>query len=241
MIFLIPFASYIFIYLAAALLPAFFLMRYIYRKDQWEPEPLSLLLYLAFLGVVAALLSVILEGIASALLSLSSIRPDSPLYAIITAFFGVAAIEEGTKYYLVYRRTWEDANFNFRFDAIVYSAFVSLGFAAFENVYYVFTYGLSVAFPRAILAIPGHLAFSVVFGYFYGRARAQADHGEMPRARASLLAGYVLATLLHGFYDACTMIGTDRSLLAFLIFVAVMYIVILRIIRQEALNDKPLF
>ena len=134
MFFLVPWAAYIFIYLAAALLPALFLMRYIYRKDSWEPEPIPLLISLALHGVLAGILSGILEGIFQRFLGFLPLNQESHLYTILTAFFVVAVVEEGMKAYLLHRRTWEDANFNYSFDAIVYSAFVSLGFAAMENL-----------------------------------------------------------------------------------------------------------
>ena len=94
------------------------------------------------------------------------VAPDNPKHIILLAFLVVAAVEEGSKFFFLYRRTWHDPNFNFRYDAIVYAVFVSLGFAAFENVKYVFNYGLSVALPRAILAIPGHMGFAVFMGFF---------------------------------------------------------------------------
>ena len=240
MIFLIPWASRLFIYLAAALLPALYLMRYIYRKDKWEPEPLQLLVQLVLIGVLAALVSVVLELVANYILRLTSLDPQSPLYMVVTAFLGVAAIEEGAKYFFLYRTTWNNPNFNFRFHGIVYAAFVSLGFAAYENVHYVFSYGLSVAIPRALLAIPGHLAFSVVFGCFYAKAKKKDSWGQAKEARANLITGYVLATLLHGFYDACTMIGTNLSLTAFLLFVAILYLSIFRLISRKSDQDGPL-
>ena len=43
------------VYILAAVLPAVFLMRYIYRQDQIEPEPPGLLIGLIFSGVAAAL------------------------------------------------------------------------------------------------------------------------------------------------------------------------------------------
>ena len=47
---------------------------------------------------------------------------------------------------------------------MVYAVFVSLGFAAFENVQYVFHYGLSVALPRALWA--GYLSAVALHGCY---------------------------------------------------------------------------
>ena len=84
-------------------------------------------------------------------------------YGILTAIF-VGLIEEGSKFFFLYRFTWKDKAFNYRFDGIVYAVFVSLGFAALENVFYVFNYGTGVALQRALLTIPGHMSFAVYMG-----------------------------------------------------------------------------
>ena len=49
----LPTLVVIIVYLLAALLPALFLMRYIYRKDTIEKEPRGMLIGLVFLGVAA--------------------------------------------------------------------------------------------------------------------------------------------------------------------------------------------
>ena len=240
MFFILPLAMYLVVYIGAAVLPALFLMRYIYRKDTWEPEPTNLLVSLVVTGVVAALLSMVLESLVAPFVGGSILVQSTAQATILTAFLGVAVIEEGAKYYLLYRRTWNLRDFNYRFDAIVYAAFVSLGFAAFENILYVFRYGLSVALPRALLAIPGHLGFSVVFGYFYGRARLAANYGDKGRSTQSLITGYIAAVLLHGIYDSCALMGTSGSMLFFIVFVIVMYVFISRLIKFESQTDAPL-
>lgn len=223
------------IYILAAIVPAIFLMRYIYNKDKIEKEPVPLLGALALDGVKAALAAVVLESVGGRLLPFF-ISAGSPHYAIALAFLVVAAAEEGTKYFFLYRRTWEHPSFDYSFDAIVYSAFVSLGFAAFENVSYVFNFGITVAPARAFLAIPGHLGFSVFMGYFYGRARLRADLGQAPRR--NLVLAYLAPVFLHGFYDACAMLGTGWSTLVFVIFVVVMYFTVIRLIRRESDTDS---
>ena len=226
------------IYILAAVLPAFFLMRYVYKQDTIEKEPPHLLGSLVIMGVLAALASIVLEWIGQTILDVT-VDENDPRYLYMLAFLVVAVIEEGTKFFFLYRRTWNDPNFNYRFDGIVYAVFVSLGFAAFENVKYVFSYGLSVALPRAILAVPGHMGFAVFMGVFYGRARLQADLGNKAGAAVNLALGYLLAVLLHGFYDSCCMLGTRQSTVAFVIFVAVMYLVVFRLIKHESRTNRP--
>ena len=121
----------------------------------------------------------------------------------------------------------------------MYAVFVSLGFAAFENVKYIFNYGLSVAFTRAILAIPGHMSFAVFMGVFYGRAKLRYDCGNSLACRVNLLLGYLAAVTLHGIYDACCMTGTQRATVFFAIFVLAMYAAVFALIRHESRTETP--
>ena len=227
------------IYVLAAVLPAFFLLRYIYKMDTVEKEPAYLLWALLLAGVWAALASILLESVGSTILD-STLDRNDPNYYIIFAFLVVAVVEEGTKLFFLKRRSWRDPNFNFMFDGIVYSVFVSLGFAAFENIKYVFTYGLSVAMPRALLAVPGHLGFAVFMGIFYARAKKYELMGNHGKSKENLILGYLSAVALHGFYDSCCFIGTGLANLIFLAFVAVMYVVVYRLVKNAAYGDRPM-
>lgn len=238
MLFFMPFDSILFLYICAAILPAVFLMVYVYQQDSIEKEPPGLLWACVGRGVLAALASIILESIGERLLGVSGIQ-DEVTYIVVLAFLVVAAVEEGTKYFFLYRLTWNDPNFNYRFDGIVYAVFVSLGFAAFENVKYIFSYGLSVAFSRAVLAIPAHMGFAVIFGLFYGRARLAADEGESGKAALLIIIGYLLAVFLHGLYDASAMMHSGQATATFIGVVVVIYIIILIIVRREARTDRP--
>ncbi len=238
MLLAIPAAAINAVYIFAAVLPAFFLLRYIYRKDRAEKEPAGLLCSLLLAGVLAAFVAAALELVGQRILApLSNTR----LYPVLNAFLVVAAAEEGAKFYFLKRRTWFDPNFNYRFDAIVYAVFVSLGFAAYENIQYVIRYGLSVALPRALLAVPGHMGFSVYMGVFYGRARLCENRGDVIGRKRSLLLAYLSPVLLHGFYDACLMVGTTLSMGLFVLFVLVQYIAVFRLVRRESAGDRPLW
>ena len=117
--------------------------------------------------------------------------------------------------------------------------FVSLGFAAFENIKYVFHFGLSVALPRAFLSIPGHMAFAVFMGVYYGRAKMRESRGYRMAAKADLAMAYIVSLLLHGFYDACAMVGTTGATILFIIFVVVTYLRMFRLLKKEAAMDVP--
>ena len=223
MLILLPNVAVVIVYLLAALLPALFLMRYIYRKDTIEKEPKGMLVGLVFLGVAAAVVAVIFETLGTNLLS-NYLSADDPAYTIVLAFLVVAVVEEGAKYlFLVWR----------------YAVFVSLGFAAFENISYVMGYGLTTAVARALLAIPAHMGFAVFMGYFYGRAKRCNDVGNVRGRRLNLWASFLVAVFLHGFYDACALLGTLLSTLVFVAFVIAMYIIVIRLVKKESQTDQP--
>lgn len=238
-LFMAPAIVVLCIYVLAAILPAIYLMRYIYQMDKVEKEPLPVLLQLAWYGVLAALLAMVGEEIFEDILLPQFHITNAAVLSAVTATF-VGLIEEGCKFILLRRRTWEESQFNFRYDGIVYAVFVSLGFAAFENILYVFRYGLEVAPARALLAVPAHFGFSVVMGMFYGRAKVCHVHGDEVGMDANLWISYLLAVVLHAFYDATAMIETPLSVVIFLIFVAVMYGVIYYFIRKESDTDTSL-
>ncbi|MBR2560752.1 MAG: PrsW family intramembrane metalloprotease [Eubacterium sp.] len=238
MLLLFPGAVFLFI-IFLAVLPAALLMRYVYRQDRYEKEPLGLLAKLVVMGVLAGFLSMVLESVGQKILDMTPLEPDSPRYTIVMAFLVVALVEEGMKYLLMNRCVWKNPAFDYRFDAIVYAVFTSLGFAAMENIMYVMGFGFSVLLSRALLSIPAHMSFSVVFGVFYGRARLYANRGQKGLSAANMLIGFLTAVFFHGFYDACAMIGTGFSMLLFALFMIVIYVTVFLVVRSEARTDMP--
>lgn len=226
-------------YAAAALLPAIVLLRYIYRHDHIEKEPPALLLRLLLGGVLSAFAAILLETAGMWILPAFA-EEGSDLYYVLLAFLVVAVSEEGAKLFFLKKYSWHQPAFNYMFDGIVYAVFVSLGFAAFENVKYVFDFGLSVAFSRAFLAVPAHMAFAVFMGIFYGRARCHARRGNGTAAKSNLASGFISAVLLHGFYDACLMVGTNLSMIVFVGFVIFMYFFVSRVVKTAAAEDHPM-
>ena len=235
-----PMTRILLLYVLAAVVPALFLMRYIDRHDTIEKEPASLLGSLVLCGVGAALAASVVERVGEWILN-SALSQSSPYYLLVLAFVVVGAVEEGAKLLFLKMRTWKDWNFTHLFDGVVYSAFVSLGFAAYENIRYVFSYGLSVALPRALFAIPGHLGFSVFMGVFYGRAKLCENRGDPSGRNKNLVLGYLSAVLLHGVYDACAMSGSGLATVIFYVFVAVMYFVVYRMVKRASETDRPVY
>ncbi len=236
MLLLLPDVAIKLIYILAAVLPAVFLMGYIYKRDKVEKEPVGLLLSLLLMGIPAAIVSIVLEIVGEAVLD-KTVDSELTSYTLIMAFVVVSAVEEGAKLFFLKLRTWKNPHFNYKFDGVVYSVFVSLGFAAVENIGYVFSNGLYVAFIRAITAVPAHMGFAVFMGLFYARAKLFEKRGQKGAKTANMIAAYIMPVLLHGFYDACAMIGNVIATILFILFVIAMYIIVIWVIKQEAKTD----
>lgn len=220
------------ILLALALIPPIFLAVKIYNLDTIEKEPAGLLLLLFFLGALitipAGFLEAFLEdGILIRLLP----DPASLPFALISNFCIVALCEEGLKYLVLKRTTWNHPAFDYHFDAIVYSVTTSLGFAALENILYVTGSGISVALLRAVTAIPGHAIFGIFMGYFYGNAKYYDLHGDFRRARRNNRLALLIPLISHGFYDFC---ASSDSVIMTLIFLA--YIIVLNVVAYRSIH-----
>lgn len=226
------------IYFIATVGPAIALMAVIYNQDKVEREPLPLLMKLIGGGCLATIPAMILESVGEPLLT-KFIDPGSPLYSVVLAFLVVAVAEEGSKFFFLRKFSWRSPYFDYRFDGIVYAVFVSLGFAALENIEYVAGYGLSVAPSRALLAIPGHFGFAVFMGYFYGRAKLWEDAGHHARSVAEQWAAVLSAVFFHGFYDACAMSKQTEAGVIFLIYVVAVDLIVFRLVKHESATDEP--
>jgi RsiW-degrading membrane proteinase PrsW (M82 family) len=225
---------------AAAVLPALYLLYCIYQADRVEKEPAGLLISLAISGIIATFLAMMAESVGYLLVS-SVFWEGSILYNFFFYFFVVALSEEGFKYLLLKKRTWNSPAFNCRFDGVVYAVFVSLGFAAIENLLYVFQYGLSVAWARGVLAVPAHMGFAVYMGAFYGRAKICDVAGDHQGMVTNLVLSYAVPVLFHALYDATAMVNTSTSTMLFVVFVAVMYVIVYKRIKSESYRDTEIY
>ena len=229
-------SAYFRIALFAALIPALVLMFLIYRQDRIEREPAGLLLRLFFFGALLTVGAGWLERLSLAFLRTVYPNEYSTLHQFIANFVIIALIEEGGKY-LILRTTWRHPAFDYRFDAVVYAVFVSLGFAAAENIMYVFRMGIGVAPVRAVTAVPLHCICGIFMGHFYGMAKACERHGMKGKRAEYQILALLLPLLLHGFYDfsVTSYYGALQTL--FLVFVIALDIIAIISVRKYARAD----
>lgn len=227
------------IYLLAAILPAFVLMIYVYKKARREKEPLFLLIKLVVFGVLSAFLAYFIEIIINKILGVFTYSSKQS-FVWINAMIGVALVEEGSKLLLLTKGAFNSKYFNNRFDGFVYAVFVSMGFAAYENIGYVFRFGLDVAISRAFLSVPAHMFFSIFMGFFFSRAKVASSKGHVFLCRICFVFALVSSTILHGLFDGYLMLNTADSNKSFYLLVALLYIVCFGILNIESKRDKAI-
>lgn len=228
------------ILIAAAVIPAAYLLYFIYKHDRMEKESPRLLLRLVILGVLSTLAAAATETVGDYILQILGLQQNGVLYRFLFYFFVVALSEEGFKYLLLYRRTWKEPEFNCQFDGLVYAVFVSLGFALWENIRYVLSYGMSTALVRAITAVPGHACFGVFMGLFYGMAKRQYNAGRLTEAKKSKKLALLVPVLLHGTYDFFATTAQSLGYGIFIAFVVAMFIFSFRLVKKLSAADQKI-
>ena len=224
------------ILVAAAVIPAVWLLRYVYRMDRIEAEPRQLIISLAAKGIIATFCAMATEYIGTFVLGLF-FSEGSLIYNALMYFIVVALSEEGFKYFFLKRFTWNNPEFNCTFDGVVYAVSVSLGFALWENIGYVFMYGLDTALLRAVTAIPGHACFGVFMGVFYGAAKRYEIYMQEAHAGFYRKLAVIFPVIIHGAYDFIASLPDGYSFV-FIVFVVAMVIVSHRVVRNAAARDE---
>ncbi len=225
------------ILIAAAIIPAIFLLVHVYRADKLEKEPAPLLISLVLYGIAATFIALVLERLGSWILG-QYFEENSTIYNAIMYFGVVAFSEEGAKYFLLRRRTWNSAAFNCQFDGVVYAAFVSLGFALWENISYVLMYGFTTAIVRALTAVPGHACFGVFMGVWYGLAKRLHGQGRDGASKLCRVLALLLPAFLHGCYDFIASIESVHYGWLFAAFVGVMFLLAFILVKRQAKHDR---
>ena len=232
---LAPLLAYNWILIFAAVIPAIVLMIYVFRSDRLEAENPSFLFRLALAGVLSTFIAMLIEWIAGAILDHSGAVGTSA-YNVILYFIIVAYAEEGAKYFMLHRRTWNSPEFNCQYDAVVYAVFLSLGFALWENISYVMHYGFGTALVRAVTAIPGHACFGIFMGIFYGLAKGSSIAGDQAKTKLYRVLTLIVPAFIHGLYDYIASMQSGTGL--FVVFIIILFIISFLLVRRMSINDK---
>lgn len=230
--------TYIIIFMAV--LPVAILLYYIYSKDKNSPEPTTELVKAFTLGT----LSIPLSFCMSFPFGLIGLYPDEVTNifdSIRLSFFGAAIPEEVAKFFILWLVLRKNRFFDEKMDGIVYAVCVSLGFAAVENIMYLFSNidtFLAVGVSRAIFSVPGHFCFGILMGYYYSLAKF---YPHSPKRNKALI--LVAPILVHGIYDSILFsinVTTTISgilMIVFLVFCVKMWKYASKRIKEHLLRD----
>jgi protease PrsW len=210
--------------------PIILILIYVYYRDKYEKEPMGLLLKALAAGAIITI-PILLVEIGLERLFQSS---DNIMNAFYDGFVVASFTEELFKYLAFILFIWKNRNFNELFDGIIYAVFISLGFAAVENFFYVFGKGGGVGVLRAFTAVPAHAIFGITMGYYFGIARFSEDFQSK-----NLWMAFLIPFVLHGLYDFFLMSGNGWLLLTFVPFLVFLWVFGLKQMRRHA--EKSVF
>ena len=148
------------------------ILAYIVFSDRF-PEPLSCISKIFIIGV----LLIIPAGFLNQQL-ITDVSSQAYLAGLT---------EESLKFLAFLLFVSKKFQFNERMDAIVYGVVISLGFATYENIEYVYFYfpdiePMRIAVVRAFTAIPMHAMCGVIMGYHFGLRYFDNDSSHLWKA-----------------------------------------------------------
>ncbi len=218
------------ILISVALAPVIVILIYINKRDKYEKEPRRLLIKAFVFGIISVLPVFFIETALTNYWHTKYALSNMPLQTAAYDAFAVAAFtEEFFKILVFFIFIWKNKNFNEKFDGIVYAVFISMGFAATENLMYVLSSGFTTGLIRAFTAVPAHAIFAVSSGYFLAFAKFK------PKGKiVYLFLALAVPVLLHGIYDFILLSKKDFLLLIFVPYVIFILVVAFKEMKRHS-------
>jgi RsiW-degrading membrane proteinase PrsW (M82 family) len=216
------------ILLVMAILPVYLIACYIYKKDPHK-ESRTMIKKLILSGMGSALLALAISILLSNYVPLifDANKSSNMFELAIQIFFGIALLEEFCKWIFLYSIGYKSKDFDEVYDGIVFAVFVSLGFAAFENLLYIFGSDtpLTTAIVRMLLSVPSHAINGVFMGYYLGVAKYYGLNKNKKARNRNIALSILVPALLHFAYDYLVYgIQTDYTILFLLLFLGFIYL-----------------
>lgn len=236
-----------------AMVPGIFLCGYVFYKDRIEKEPLSLLGLLFAAGAVVYVPYYFLQDLtvglidrlfadrmsfsAEGILTYSSEGAEL-LHNTLCAFFGFALIQICLKWAVLYFGTHKNKNFNYLFDGVVYSVFLSLGFAFAENIHFALQNDADMIVAKLLTSVPCHLFVGILMGYYYTMwhmrflvnrienkmLEDKAVQQDKIRSSAGwLICSLIVPVLVSGLYSLASSTNSENIIFVFYTAVFVLY------------------
>ena len=214
-------------------LPAILIGKYIYKNDTNKKNK-TIIKSLIVFGAIVAIISAIIEYFVEKKINIQNII----IFQIINNMIVVSVTEELAKMFVTYKCGIKKNGILYSFDAILYSSFAALGFATFENLFYVLKGGFTTAILRTIYSVPGHTAFGILMGYFIGQAYIEKNNNNLKNYKRNLFYSLLIPIIWHGLSDFAVSYGTSClnvfMLLVILIFDFIYIIYCLKIVKKSA-------
>lgn len=191
------------IYIIFGILPSLVWLSYYLRKDV-HPESNSNIIKIFLLGAFVTL-PVFFIQIGLTFL-LEKIAVPELLSSLLYWFLVIALTEELFKFLVVKLKVIRSPELDEPLDIMLYMVITALGFAALENILYLFSpvsaisfadlinRTLIISFIRFIGATFLHTLCAATIGYFWAVGICKSQ-------RRYLLIGFLIAVLLHGLYN----------------------------------------
>ena len=251
-----------------ALLPGIVLCGYVFYKDRIEKEPAGLLTILFASGFLAYLPAAFLQSAFFGLIdktfadkvSFSTIgtatwSSDSAyiLHLLLCSFIGHALIQTVIKWLVLVFITRKNKNFNYLFDGVIYSVFVSIGFALAENIHFLSENSIEFLLPKLLTSVPCHLFIAILMGYYYTmwhvRYSANVVESHMIKNKTItadkvktsapwFTASLLVPVMIHGLFFTASSARNDILTLAFYFVVFFLYGISFIIVNDIASKDK---
>lgn len=183
-----------------AIIPGILFSFFIIRQDKYEKEPKATLAISFALGMLVTGIAYWIEKWADDKMQLYTAAQNIDTYEhfgilMLSAFVITALTEEVLKFLALIVFAYQKDEFNEPMDGIVYSVMIAMGFATVENILYT-QYGWRTTLVRAFTAVPAHVVFGIIIGYYAGIAKF--SKGQQIKY---LLMGLFIAVFVHGLYD----------------------------------------
>ena len=223
------------------LLPVIILGYYTYYQDS-EKEPKRLLIKLFLGGLLSAFLTVFISFLIRLFIPWFDLYVEyyTPIKLLIYTFIVVALVEELSKFVILYLFSYHNKEYNQLYDMVVYSVFVSLGFAWIENILYVYDGGLNSALARLFFAVPTHASVAVFMGYYLSLSKLSEINNKKDLRKKYLLYSILIPTSLHGIYDFLAYSSNLLLVYGFFIFSCYLFLKANRRLMQMSKVNKDL-
>ncbi len=198
------------LYIVFGILPSLVWLFYYLSKDL-HPEPKRTILEVFLYGTIMTIPVFLLETTLSELLKQlqsTGLFDHAPILVDILRWFLVIAFtEELLKYLVVKSIVFKSKELDEPLDIMLYMVISALGFAAMENIFYLFSpieisfsnilrTTIVISFIRFIGATFLHTLCSALLGYFLIISFSRVKN----RLKLTVF-GILIATVLHGLYD----------------------------------------